>query len=527
MRKQVLLAGVAALMLAGCGSNVKPGFVAKQWAGEMRELQINPIFPPREDFQVGDIYLPAVPQDKVDQAFDEKGYLPISVWLMEAGGDGAAASKLKTFYEDRSTYPQTSKAVVDAVQQASEPESGNGGQGAGGSGNDNASGGELSGPVPQPVLDCADVAGGSGDSCNIFTGNEKTKMRRMRIVGFPTFLSTTITQGNLSAFVPVEAFSAALGLDVGDVEAVSVNVPVAESVGVPAITAFRLAQKSFSSPSAQICPGNLPRKPQSSADAASSAGDSSTSSTAGQNAAVAQRDTDQAEKQPSDKLGAIAALLPAGQRDTNGLVGDAFHAIVVNEVFYTRAIEISVETQQSFGLGARLQTLTPTGIGGASGEPNQQGDGSSGGGGDDPSTQRGTQGSTSVPGPVETYNRLLDATSNLPSAPGGSLRVVSVADGNIGMRRMFDRPIAIGYRGLSLLVDSQNCQIVGGGPVGDIGSIGNPQTPLGSDIQTSENEAERGTQTESARSRTELGRSGTNRGSGMSMPLDEDEPAER
>jgi hypothetical protein len=518
MRKRMLFAGAATLALAGCGSNVEPGFVAKQWSGEMRELQINPVFPPREDFQVGDIYLPAVPQDQVDQVFDDEGYLPMSVWLMEAGGDGAARKALKSFYDERSTYPQTTKAVVDSVTGA---EAGGSEQGQnGGNGNQNGGTGEagLSGPVSQPVLDCEDVA--NGTDCNIFTGNEKTKMRRMRIVGFPTFLSTTITQGNLSAFVPVEAFSAALGLDVGDVEAVSVNVPVAESVGVPAITALELAKKSLSSTQTPICPGNLPGKSQRSSGSGSSSNDAQTS--------AAQQDTDKADEQEQErkKLGAIAALLPNGQRESDGRVGTTFHAIVVNEVYYTRAIEISVKTQQSFGLGARLQTLAPTGIVGGSTGTGQQGEGSGGDGGANPSSQPGAQRSTSVPGPVQTYNRLLNATSNLPSAPGGSLQVVSVADGNIGMRRMFDRPIAIGYRGASLLVDSQTCNVIGGGPVGDLGSGGPLAAPLGSVLQTHATEDASDDPQGDPTSTPGTRGGGTSRDSGMSVPL-ENKPAER
>lgn len=425
MYRKMLFASASALLLAGCGSNVQPGFVAKQWAGEMRELQINPVFPPREDFQVGDIYLPAVPQDRVDAVFDEEGYLPISIWLMEAGGDGAASGALNTFYMDRSTYPQTSKAVVDTVKQQNSGASetgqngGNGGQGAGGNGNKSARGSKLSGPVPQPVLDCADVDGGSGDSCSIFTDDEKTKMRRLRIVGFPTFLSTTITQGNLSAFVPVEAFSAALGLDFGDIEKVSVNVPVAESVGLPAIQALELAESSFESAANALC------------------------------------------QSANGNAGQIRALLPDGQR-VDGKLPDKFHALVVTEVFYTRAIEISIETQQSFGLGARLQTLAPSSGSGAASQAAQvaqqagQPDSDNGDGG-------GPQQQT-VPGAVETLDRLKKSTSDLPSAPGGSLQIVSVSDGNVGMRRMFDRPIAIGYRGLSLDVETSTCRVVGGTP---------------------------------------------------------------
>lgn len=447
MRKRVVLAGAAALALAGCGENVKPGFVAKQWSEEMRELQINPVFPPREDFQVGDIYLPAVPQDQVDAVFDREGYLPMSIWLMEAGGDGAASGALETFYTDRSTYPQTTKAVVDAVRDQKSGAS-DGGQN-GGNGGDNAGGTDAgpSGPVPQPVLDCSDVTGGSGDSCNIFTDAEKTKMRRMRIVGFPTFLSTTITQGNLSAFVPVEAFSAALGLDFGDVEKVSVNVPVAESIGLPAIRALELAEVSFKSAANGLCV---------------------------------------VEDEDGNKTaGRIRALLPKGQR-LDGKLPTQFHAVVVSEVFYTRAIEISIETQQSFGLGARLKPLAPSGGTAAqaaqagqqaaaqtqSGEQ-QSGEQSGEQTGDQNGQQNGQQSpqtggagtqQQAVPGAVETLDRVKKSISDLPSAPGGSLQIVSVSDGNVGMRRMFDRPIAIGYRGLSLDIETATCDVVGGTP---------------------------------------------------------------
>jgi hypothetical protein len=436
---RILLTGVAVVVLAGCGSNVKPGFVAKQWAAEMRELQINPVFPPREDFQVGDIYLPAVPQEGVAQKVEEEGYLPISVWLMEAGGPGAAAKELETFYATRSTYPQTSKALVDAVEQAG----GDSSDGDGNSGTDGAGSGDgadLTGPVPQPVLDCSDVRGASGADCNIFTSRETSSLRRMRIVGFPTFLSTTITEGNLSAFVPIEAFTAAIGLDFGDVEKVSVSVPVAESVGLPAMTALNLTRKSLARTQDRLCPGRP-------------SGGSGT-------------------------VGALAAVLPHGQRTEDGQVGPSFHAVVITEVFYTRAIEISVETQESFGLGGQLTSQTPTG-GGTAAQAGQAAAGAATGQGNATGTQSDQQGngtadgadgsSRTPPSPGDRLKQLRHATSDLPSTPGGSLQVVSVADGNVGMRRIYDRPIAIGYRGLSLTIDSQTCQITGGGAADDVG----------------------------------------------------------
>ena len=457
---RILGASVAMIALAGCGSNVKPGFVAKQWAAEMRELQINPVFPPREDFQVGDIYLPAVPQEGVAQKVEEAGYLPISVWLMEAGGPGAAAKKLEAFYTARSTYPQTSKALVDAVEQTGANSGGNGNSDTDGDGSGN--GASLTGPVPQPVLDCSDVQGASGAECNIFTSRETSSLRRMRIVGFPTFLSTTITEGNLSAFVPIEAFTAAIGLDFGDVEKVSVSVPVAESVGLPAMTALNLTRKSLARTQDRLCPG---RPSGESAD-----------------------------------VGALAAVLPDGQRTEDGQVGPSFHAVVVTEVFYTRAIEISVETQQSFGLGAKV---TPQVRGGGSGgSAAQSAAGTASGQGNQSSAQSDQQGngtatradgsSSVVPSPGERLRQLRQATSDLPSTPGGSLQVVSVADGNVGMRRLYDRPVAIGYRGLSLTIDSQTCQITGGGAADDVGVMthGSLTGPDATDTPSTQNGGE-------------------------------------
>jgi hypothetical protein len=457
------MAGAAALALAGCGTNVEPGFVAKQWAGEMRELQINPVFPPREDFQVGDVYLPAVRPEDAEAKIAEKGYMPMAVWLMEAGGPSGAAARMNTFYQARSTYPPTPQTTVTALQQSHGPDrpqqgqppaAGTGGGTGGGGTGDRA---PLSGPIPQPGLDCSTLTDPA--TCNIFTGDEKTKLRRMRIVGFPTFLATTITQGNLSAFVPIEAFSAALGLDFGDVEAVSVNIPVAESIGLPAVTVLGMTRKNLNDNKTALCGG----------------------------------------ESAAEGIGAIGALLPAGQRTDKGGVPPRVHLIAVSEVFYTRAIEISIKTQQSFGLGARVQANAPGLGGGTSASATPQGQnqggtpdsgrsletsqapengqatdgsnvgGNTAGGG---TSSTGGGGNEGLPGAIERLQQLKQATANLPSAPGGNLQILSVADGHVGMRRLFDRPIAIGYRGLSLEVDSRTCEVTGGGAADERGVLG-------------------------------------------------------
>ncbi len=77
-RACILVLSLSMWTLAGCAfTAAPPGHVAKEWATAFRELQLTPIFPPREDVQVGDIYIvPVEPGEEEERAFKEKGYLP-------------------------------------------------------------------------------------------------------------------------------------------------------------------------------------------------------------------------------------------------------------------------------------------------------------------------------------------------------------------------------------------------------------------------------------------------------------------
>ena len=52
----LLTAAAVLLQLAGCASPTSPGEVARNWSCKLREMQIRPIFPPREDVHVGDVF---------------------------------------------------------------------------------------------------------------------------------------------------------------------------------------------------------------------------------------------------------------------------------------------------------------------------------------------------------------------------------------------------------------------------------------------------------------------------------------
>ncbi|MBK1667979.1 hypothetical protein CKO28_08010 [Rhodovibrio sodomensis] len=427
MRKRMLFAGVAALGLTGC--SVGEGFVAREWSREIRQLQIEPVFPPREDFHVGDVYLPAQKYGDDAEPADKGARVPIATWmttvnLQSVGNDGDMKNSvhddkakggtriienglLSKFYGNRVTYPAT--------------------------GFKKASDGKSSKVADVSVLDCKDVAPPvANSSCNIFTDNEKTKLRRLRVVGFPTFLSTEITEGSLSAFVPAEAFTAALGLEFGDVRSVSVSVPVAESIGLPATDMLSALKTSVIDDKKKCSPGT------------------------------------------------INAILPREQRDANTDAAPGFfHMLVVTEVYYTRNIDISIRTEESFGLGANVKPIIPDTTfakNNTSEKPQTQAqstqkpdNGNSG-----PENKKGESRNPSLHAAQTRIGDLQKAVSDLPTTPGVNLQLLSVADGRVGMRRMFSRPIAIGYRGLSLKVklSNQKCAILAGRPAQDTGPLG-------------------------------------------------------
>ncbi|MBP6308108.1 MAG: hypothetical protein KA307_00240, partial [Burkholderiaceae bacterium] len=50
-----IAAALCLVLLVGCTTQTGPGQVARDWSCKIREMQIRPLFPPREDFHVGDL----------------------------------------------------------------------------------------------------------------------------------------------------------------------------------------------------------------------------------------------------------------------------------------------------------------------------------------------------------------------------------------------------------------------------------------------------------------------------------------
>src|SRR5262245_1431490 len=99
----VCLAG----LVSGCpkpGTH-DPGFVAKEWSMTMREFGVVPVFPPREDVQVGDIYVsPAAPDKDLESRILRKSpgkFVPIPVLV----GSIDVRDDLHAYYTNRLSFP--------------------------------------------------------------------------------------------------------------------------------------------------------------------------------------------------------------------------------------------------------------------------------------------------------------------------------------------------------------------------------------------------------------------------------------
>jgi hypothetical protein len=389
------------------------GTLAREWSASMRELQINPIFPPREDVRVGDVYLAPGGRggDEVDpQRFSRRrGYLPIEL-LVESLD---LSAQLSAYYTQRDSYPPTATSVLlgGVGLEASEAEH-----------------------VLQPTAPEGKDVFASGD------------VGRLRIVGAPDFMTATYSEGGVSALIPVEAMSLGVAGAMARADSVKMSVPVAESYGLP-------ASRVLGSPAlSEFLRGpNLPLLFEEPGEWG--------------------WDEDRGEWRR--QLGWVK---------------------VITEVYSTRVIDISIQSASSRGLGLAVRPVISPSIAGA-GEtagatpdapapPAPAPDADDAGGDADDADADGdgedaadtgeapreiadvraapVAATPSLPldegadqkSPFEAARELNDALaeSMADNTPGGSFRFVSAGNSAVSMRRTFERPIAIGYRGLSLRI---------------------------------------------------------------------------
>jgi len=126
---------------------------------------------------------------------------------------------------------------------------------------------------------------------------------------------------------------------------------------------------------------------------------------------------------------------------------------VITEVFYTRAIDISVasQTTRGFGIAGRpiASDVASTAVGAATSAARAASNSSS------TNVVFVSPGVTNlnanaVERAAEMNNSLTQAMSQ--TVPGGSIKFVAAGDRGVSLRRTYDRPIAIGYHALHVFI---------------------------------------------------------------------------
>ncbi len=171
------LASISLVALAACGCNaVKEGFVVQEWSKNMRELGVYPVFPPREDLYVGDVFVSShhevAPADTSSTGLQPLGLHFASIDL---------TSSLNAHYAARPNFPASS----------------------------------ASAPASKSIFD------------------PPARQDRLKMVAFPFFLQATATGAEIGALIPVDALPWKAGLGLNSVKSASVTVSSAESYAAP------------------------------------------------------------------------------------------------------------------------------------------------------------------------------------------------------------------------------------------------------------------------------------------------------
>ncbi|MEM7672822.1 MAG: hypothetical protein AAF212_05730 [Verrucomicrobiota bacterium] len=435
---------MAALFATGCSFfRPDPGYVMRAWAQSMRELGIVSVFPPREDFQVGDVFIydKDIEDLEILESFDKK-WTSLSEDQRKTRltlGMSTRTMRLDLHSEIDEEYAQTFSAPKTSVDQQS----------------------LLDDPAVQTVEqvlqekreeltslktmhlagmdDLSDEIDAKEESVEdtqalfadtrerrsvelysqpdfgedgVFTGEAidlrgkseiyRERLNRFRLVAFPQFSSVTFTQSDLSALIPIEAMK--LGLDVSrrTVDQVNVSVPAAESYG---LSTYKIVEEML----------------------------------------------DESRKLKPRIQDAISFKL-SGTDSTHAYVH------VISEVFYARALDVSLYSGDSFGLLAQLSSpVVPEAVS------------------DDPAALEESEQASLMS--EQKMVEMREQVGVKQEVPGGSVQVLSFSNQSIGLRRLFDRPVAIGYRGFVIRVEQvvvgglNTWQIVGVKPIGGAAAV--------------------------------------------------------
>lgn len=371
-----------ALGLSGCGT-VGDGFVTREWSKKMRELGIYPLFPPREDVYVGDVYV--IDAVEVDRSARSKEFVPIGNLLLKID----LLTALKGHYGGRQDFPAT---------------------------------------------------GGSPGANGIF--EPPATQMRLKTVAFPNFLRVTATGADVAALVPIDAFSVKAGIGINSVKSASITVASAESYGVP-----------WSIIGAALGASNAPYSLPPFADAAS---------------------------EPARRMTALLKTTP-GSVVSDGKADRLVDVTVISEVFYARTFDVTMHMSSDAALSAvaNLAAATDTGKT-ASTAAKTASVAASQAAGATPANAIAVAAEARTAADIAgaeaaKLTEVLDRVrSQTPQAPGVTAGLSISATGDVGLRRTYDRPIAIGFRGARYRVNLSTGHVTPGRPSDS--ALSNPDT---------------------------------------------------
>jgi hypothetical protein len=414
-----LLIVLCTLAFTACVRNPKPGSVYRDWAARMSEMGIFPVFPPREDIVVGDVYfLPAHPYDTplIEQVggAGSAGFHKQNLFA-DAGNQGLFAN-LTNYYYKRPVFAPTSTNLDSEVTA------------------------DESGISP-----LAGIRPSLNDRETVFGPVPATRLRQ---VAFPEFSVTTVSEVGLAAMVPIEAIRASIGFSSADVSRISFKIPQAESYGLPSDYLLQniFAEHVRTAPSTTNSP---PRTYLLVSDTA--------------NTFMARSAPALARSMFNDSALFVAGRLKGGDRaklvKSMERTKDHVYLAVISEVYYARSIDINVEFSKARSTSASAR---PMGID----EINALGKFLKG----TPTSGDASVSTSTNPPATEPRASLINVGTNINvlelaaqmrtnniemqgSTPGGQVQVVSVGQRNVGLRKKFEQPIAVGVRGLLLKLE--------------------------------------------------------------------------
>jgi len=411
------------LWLSGCCSPDSHGHVYRDWSKRMSEMGIFPVYPPREDIVVGDVYaLPLHPYDTA--AVGYIGGLGNAGIHVEYLGDTNLGwtdflKKLKGYYEVR-PYPADS------------------------------TNGLLSG-TNVPLTRIPAFADDTKRTNSFSPGS----VARLRQVSFPDFNISHVDQESLSAVIPIEGIMASMNFNRSDITGVHFSIPHAESYG---LTTEELLQEVY-----------MDKHFRQTTNGLYLFGGANTTGTNGgvisvQGAQMAYAMfRDIVDKVVGNPDNCIPWKIKSHMQKSIAAMENKLYLALISEVYFARSMDITIERKTATGASgaarpiatAELQQLKDMGLLAKHTLTNST------------TTTNTTISGNSTNVVVGTKAEMIDLTEGdsaldlarklrgleTPDGAdkiGGSVRVLAVSASSIGLRRTFERPICIGVRGVIL-----------------------------------------------------------------------------